>query len=275
MSPFLRLVLTLVAVAVALNLLIVAIANARGQRRLAAERHQHLDALREILDASNGRLRRLEIAVEWQRIDAADQVLESSLLLRQDLTPDAPAAVPAGAPARGAAVPVARLNVPGDHLWLDGIVLTFAPGFGEGDPELAVLAGKRLPFFSRLVARRADDSPLRPGARPRPAAPEAQFAFLEQWRVPEVTRIAPGIPGVNELEQRVWSRVWELMPDLATLPGKWQNRGLGALSKGPVELVVKKGKAYTAFLTLDTLTIEEDQSPRALADLLEMARGLE
>ena len=116
MPTFVRFIFTLLLVGVVMNLGIVTVSNVRTRHRqvhdLAEEQHR----FGQMIIVVSKQLRRGQMAVEWQRIDANQKVLETSLLLRLFMP---------RADGSSVALPVVRVIIPGDRVCLDGMQLDF------------------------------------------------------------------------------------------------------------------------------------------------------
>jgi hypothetical protein len=251
MSTFVRFVFFVLIVGIFVNLTIVLLADARSQRREEMNARKDYETFQNSMVRQDKSLRRADIAVEWQRINARNEILETSLLIRRYAPLEGEQSQP---------LPVVRVKIPGTRLSVDGIVLDFDAMFGQDSEELRVFQGHKLAYFLHVYG---EGQPL----------PE-QFCFVRTGEVPELTRIHPknNLPTVAEM--RWWQRVWDLMPDLEKPIHESSRFGLKVSLVGPASRAVKIGRTYSAFLQYpysgpEGLTLEEDSTPGLLSELLE------
>src|SRR4051812_29577332 len=98
-----------------MNLGIVMLANTRSEHRQAEDMAREQKQFAEVIARYNGQLRRGDIAVEWQKIDATQRVLETSLLVR----------IYTESSTGREALPIVRVTVPGGRVCVDGLQLEF------------------------------------------------------------------------------------------------------------------------------------------------------
>jgi hypothetical protein len=230
MHPFVRFIFTLLVVGIITNLVIVMFSNANTHREqirdLATERQRFDDHVKVI----NRQMRRGEITVEWQRLDANQKVLESSLLIRQFMPREE----------GPIALPTIRVIIPGDRVCIDGLKLYFDNLFSE---EYEKLRDVTLFNFGKVYA---DGAPA-----------ETRFNFLTPYTVPVATQIhtADNNPRATYFENKLWQYVWSLIDSKEP-----EKRGLTVKWMDPACKVVRTGALYQISIGLEGITISEDES---------------
>jgi hypothetical protein len=245
MSRFLRFIFTLIIAGVLVNLAIVLLANARShadQDRQKAVERDRFNALTHSLDKQ---LRRGEMAVEWQRVDANHNVVETSLLLRQFMPHD-DNPVP---------LPTVRVIIPGSRVCIDGLKLYFDPLFNE---EYAQLRDTTLFYFAHVYA---DSVPK-----------NERFTFIPLYEVPRATQVhaTDKRPVPTYLENRLWQSLWPLIQN----PAVAEKRGLKVTWIDPKCQVVKNGVLYKITVGLEGVTITEEDEALGRPEREEMLKEM-
>jgi hypothetical protein len=187
MTTFLRFIFAVLAAGTLLNLTIVTLANVTSERHRTAELKAERDEFAGLLDRVDRRLRRADIGVEWQTLDASDVVVESSLLVRQYYLSAADEMKP---------LPIVRVKVPGSRILVTGLLLEFDSLFAPDNTNLHVFRGKRLAYFDRVYVEG------------QPA--DQQFSFLTDLQAPELTRLHPVLPEDRELHKESFASLYEM-----------------------------------------------------------------
>jgi hypothetical protein len=231
MTPFVRFIFLILIGGAALNLAIVMVSNAHTHQRqvedLADERKQFADLIAIV----NNHWRWGEMAVEWQRIDANENVLETSLLVRQFMPVDSGQPIP---------LPLHRIIIPGDRVCIDGLKLDFDQYFTEDYKELR---NSTLFYFGRIYADKA--------------AEKDRFSFLIPYGVPQATQVrySGKNPQPTYFESKLWATIWDVIQSPS--PAK---RGLTATWLDPLCQKVKGGAMYKITVGLEGIKIEEDDT---------------
>jgi hypothetical protein len=250
MSSFLRFIFALIIIGVLVNLAIVLLANARSHALQIQEKAAERERFAALTHSLDKQLRRGDMAVEWQRVDANHNVIETSLLVRQYMPHDD----------KSVPLPTVRVIIPGNRVCISGLKLYFDPLF---NPEYAELRDTTLFYFASVYA----DS-----------VPRSQrFTFLPVDQVPIATQVhaTDKKPVPTYLENRLWQNLWPLIQQPLTA----EKNGLNVTWIDPVCKVVKSGALYRITVGLEGVTItEEDETfSRASRDemLNEMKEPLE
>jgi hypothetical protein len=249
MSSFVRFVFVILIVGMVVNLAIVLAANVQSQRHQTRQYQREIAEFKTHLTGIAGHVRRADIVVESQRIDAYGNTLESTLLVRQYASTGTSQENP---------LPVVRIVIPGDQLQAGGVVLEFDHLFAPESDEFAMLRNTQLPLFSRFC-----------GATETPAAdqPDERFTFFQRDQVPELVRLQPRIIQAGLFESRLWQYLWTLLPDpprdakypwVSARPGS----GLRAtwLKPATITVTIRDRHTYTAYISADgAVTLDADQ----------------
>ena len=169
MNPFVRFVFTVIAAGMFVNLLIVLTANAHSSQKQAADMAHEKTSFGEILENVDQRLRRADMVVESQEVDARGVAVKSTLLVRQYAATGSEQSRP---------FPVQRLTVPGNKVAIDGLVLKFDDSFAPDFPDLQILRGRTLAYFYRVYGE---------GESAPDKGPDTRFTFISQWQAPVLT----------------------------------------------------------------------------------------
>jgi hypothetical protein len=238
MSPFLRFIFTLIVLGAVLNLAIVLVSNARSDAIQDREKAVKRERFAQVLKLLNRNLRRADMVVESQRIDANHNVIETSLLVRQYM-PQEDAAVP---------LPSTRIIIPGNRVCIDGLRLSFDEWFNE---EYTELRGMTLFYFAHVYA---DGIPKKD-----------RFSFLIPDQVPLATQFyATGASAhPTYFENKLWQNLWTLIQQ--SNQAKAERSGLKATWLDPACKVVRGGTLYRMTVGLEGITVseEDDASSRA------------
>jgi len=258
MSSFIRFVFTVIAAGTVLNLLIVLTANARSAQKQATDMAHEKAAFGALLENADQRLRRADMVVESQEVDARGVAVKSTLLLRQ---------YAATGSEQTHAFPVRRVTIPGNKLAIDGLVLRFDDTFAQELPDLQILRNRTLGYFFRVYGE-AEFAPEK--------APDTRFSFLNQWQAPALTRLEPMEPRPTYYEQKLWPYVWGIVKEPPPAgDGKWlaTHRGIDVKWTLPAVHAVGLEHTYSAYIGPDgVISIEEDSTvgiPGLLDSMLE------
>jgi hypothetical protein len=228
MRIFVRFVLTILLAGMVINLTIVLLANAQSQRQQAEQYEARSRRFKLLLAEVSGRTRRADMILEKQRLDARNNPLESTLLVRQY---QATGAVQTGA------LPAVRFVIPGDQVEANGMLLEFDPQFSGQDGEYKLLQDTQLVFFTVFCGA---------GEKPAAHAPDERFTFMPRDQAPELLRERLQ---ASFFELKLWQSLWREIPELppgTVLP--WTvNRANGHLK--------------ATWLKPDTITVQLDSHP--------------
>ncbi len=252
MNSFFKFVVSVLLAGMALNLLIVFFANASSTRRLDRQMADERRQFQSTLETANGRLRRADCVVESQSVDAHGNATSSSLLIRQYASPGSDQSLP---------LHIQRVTIPGNDLYIDGLVLSFGDSFAADSPDLQLLQNRTLAYFARVFGK--DQIPTSKDA-------DTRYTFL-QAVVPDLTRLFPSEAHPTFFEQRLWPYVWNIVKE-PPLEGDntWSpaTHGIKFLWTAPAHHPVRLDHTYSAFIGPDgSLSIEED-SMGGMPDLL-------
>lgn len=253
MSPFVRFILVILVAGIAINLIIVIVANGQSQSRQEQQMLDDRRLFQKVVEKYNNSLRQADIAVEWQKIDAHDQVLETSLIIRQDAQSDSE---PAGAPRHHS---LTRIVIPGNRLHIDGLSLEFDAFFPE---EFLVLRNTKLRYFRYLYGEGPDGKPV---------PVEQRFSFMSPPDVPLATRIHPDIETPTFFEIRLWRTLWDLQQNDSLA----KQSGLTIMEIKDAARAVAAHKAYVATLGIEGITLDEDVTPGLAESILNDAKSLD
>jgi hypothetical protein len=238
MNKFVRIIFTILCLSIVAGLTVVMVANARSTRdqnaQVALETRRFEDLLRRL----DGRFRRAEMVVDWQKLDAEGTVTETGLLVRQfvlhenDETP----------------LHVQRVVIPGSEMRVDGLLLEFG---AEAPEDFAAARQRRIVLFAHVFG----------GEQP----PASRFTFLPANEVPLAARVH--MDRVTHHETVFWNYVWDRVQEqekngkAASLLGV-RATWLPAASRG-----VRRGLLYTAILTTEGVTIQETDDRRTVNEI--------
>jgi len=252
MAAFVRFVFTVMIVGMAVNLAIVLLANAQSQRRQDQQYTRQAGDFRTLVEEIEGHVRRADAVVEAQRVDARNQVVETTLLVRQYHSTGT---------AQSRPLPVVRIVIPGDQLQAGGLMLEFDRMFALDMDEYAMLRDRQLVFFGRFCGA-GEEAPTAPGAV------DERFTFMPRDQVPELVRLDPEAPQASYFERKLWEYLWGLAPDMprnATYP--WVSgsagHGLKATWLEPATIKVRPTHTYTAYVSPSGITLAEDDVGKA------------
>ncbi len=244
MTPFVRFVLLTIGLGVILNLSMVLYSTMRSSRNQALANKQEEQYFEQVIGRFNDRQRRMDILVQWQRIDARGKVLETSILIRRYLFPDKN---------EERHLPVVRVAIPGDRMTVDGMRLIFSENITQGD--VRTLQNKKLAYFDHVYSEEQNRLD--------------RFSFQTPYQVPLSSRVHVDRPSPMHYEIRLWSNVWEMIqnPQLAA------KRGLQVIRDVPATRVVKNGTLYSAYLGNEGISIEPREDPDIASDMFEEAES--
>jgi hypothetical protein len=250
MNGFVRSIFVLLIGASAIGLGIVLVADMRGERDQAENMRKEKASFGEMVSHYNGHLRRGEIAVEWQKVDASQQVMETSLLVRIYAIGEDGSEVP---------LPVERVVIPHNRVSVDGLMLDFDVIFSDKYPELR---NTELVYFDHIYA---DEQPL-----------DGRFALLEPYKVPRATQIHSD--RVTHYELELWSYLWDTIGGATDIPtnGKVVSKeGLTARWTEPATALVENGSVYAISIGRSGVHIEEDTDPSIRGNILREAARMD
>jgi hypothetical protein len=238
MSSFVRFIFTIVIVGMAVNLAVVLVANVRSERRQKAQYQRDAGLFHEMVEDVAGHVRRADIIVESQRLDARDTALESTLLVRQYRSRGTSQKDP---------LPVVRITIPGNKLQVTGLLLEFDSLFAGDRPEYEVLRNKQFVLFGTFGG--ADET-----AATRPGAAGESYSFVVRDQVPELLRLHPQAPQPSVFESGLWRRLWEVIPVVPRdarppLAASRPDLGVKATWLEPVTIYVRRTLTYTAYIS--------------------------
>ena len=239
MTRFVRFIFLIVAAGIAVSLGIVLSSDLRSQRQQRIAMTEERAKLEQVFARYHNRLRRAAIVVEWQKVNAVGEVLQSSLLVRRYGLDDA------GKPAT---MPVQRIVVPGARVCIDGLVLEFDALFSE---EFKALRNVHLNYFAHVYGEGQNK--------------DERFNFLHEGDVPDATQIHPD--RVTHEEMRLWRYVWVYILNPKTAPAQ----GLKVQWRDPACRTLKNGQAYMVFMGEEGIVFENADDPSLINDLLREA----
>ena len=232
MAAFVRFVFTIMIVGVAVNLAVVLAANSRSQHTRAVQYESQSQQFTKLVGSVDRHVRRADIIVESQRVDARNNVQESTLLLRQYRDVGTGQDHP---------LPVVRIIISGDMLQAGGLHLKFGSDFVGAGGEYQMLANKDIVLFGLFCG--ADET-----APTNPNMTDERFTFLVRDKVPQLLQLT----GVNS---RIDSASREIRAALKQGPDTDLTRDmLASLSK---ETLQSQAEA---------LGIDPKSSPRQMMD---------
>jgi hypothetical protein len=236
-------VFTLLIAGSAIAFGIVLFADRNSQRRQDADMAHEREHFADIISRYNGHLRHGDIGVEWQKTDATQQVMESSLLVR---------IYALDADGNETPLPVVRVVIPHNRVSVDGLQLDFDSGFPE---QYQALRGARVAYFDHIYA---DEQ-----------SPEDRFSLLTVDQVPRDTALHAD--HVTHYELQLWGGLWEMIhtPKLAA------KAGLKAVRTPPATRSVDYGKVYSIFLGFEGMKIVENTDPAVLTNMLREAARMD
>lgn len=173
MAAFVRFVFTIMIVGIAVNLLVVLAANSRSQHTRAVQYEAQAQQFTKLAGSVDRHVRRADIIVESQRVDARGNALESTLLLRQYRDVGTGQEQP---------LPVVRIVIPGDRLQAGGLHLKFGSDFAGDGGEYQMLANKDIVLFGLFCG--ADET-----APTNPSVTDERFTFLVRDKVPPLLQL--------------------------------------------------------------------------------------
>jgi hypothetical protein len=229
MSSFIRFIFFILIAGGVLNLAIVMFANVQTHQKqvqdLAAERER----FSRFIALVDNQWRLGEIAVEWQRVGPDENVLETSLLVREFMPVDDGQPIP---------LPLHRIIIPGDRLCVDGLKLEFKQWFTEDYKELR---GATLFYFDHVYAEQTPE--------------KDRFSFLTPYSVPQATQIhfTYRNPHPTYFESKLWDTLWDVIQN-----PNHEKLGLAVTWLDPAVEKLKRGALYKITVGLEGVKIEED-----------------
>ncbi len=232
MPSFVRFIFFLLIAGSAIAFGIVLLADTVSERRQARDLQTEQDRFSDVINRFNGRLRHGDIAVEWQKTDASQQAMETSLLVRIYTLNDEGAEVP---------LPIVRVIIPHNRVSIDGLDLDFDVVFPE---QYKALRNVRLAYFDEIYA---DGQP-----------PEERFSLLTPGRVPRTTQVHP--EHVTQYEVGLWQFLWDLIQN----PRLAAKNGLKVNHIPPATAILQNGSVYSIFLGIEGVKIEKNEDTAIL-----------
>jgi hypothetical protein len=245
MSSFVRFIVLLVIVGVVGSLALVIFSNAQGRRQQVKDIAGEHELLAEHMRRLSEGLRRGEMAVEWQKVDANDKVLQSSLLIRQYM------------PMKGdrlKAMPTVRVIIPGSRVCIEGIRLEFGSAYPV---EFQEMRGTKMSFFTNVYAEETEK--------------KERFTFWELYQVPQGMEVhaLEFNSHVTNFETKLWQLVW----DLVQSPDDAKKNDLKVFTPEKVPSMkacreVHKGEFYRIDIGREGVTIMASDNRDARQDML-------
>jgi hypothetical protein len=243
LSPFVRFVFGLLIAGSVIAFSIVLLADMRSEQTQSADMTKERERFADIIARYNGHLRHGDIAVEWQKTDATQQVMETSLLVR---------IYALDADGNETPLPILRVVIPHNRVSVDGLQLDFDSGFPE---QYKALRGVRLAYFDHIYT---DEQPL-----------DERFSLLSDSKVPRDTAIHAD--RVTHYELELWENLWEMI-DTPKLAAK---TGLKAVRTPPATRSLEDGKVYSIYLGVEGVQIVENTDPAVLNNMLSEAHRVD
>ncbi len=251
MNGFVRSIFVMLIGASVLGLAIVMIADVRGEHRQAEDMRSEKALLGAVIGRYNGHLRRGEIAVEWQKVDASQEVMETSLLVRVYGIGEDGSEFP---------LPLERVVIPHNRVSVDGLILDFDVIFTDKYPELR---NAELAYFDHVYANGQ--------------LAEDRFGFLKPYRVPEATQIHSD--RVTQYEVELWSHLWDLMGGVTDVPATGRvasKEGMTVRWTEPATCdLVENGSVYAISIGRGGVHIQEDTDPAIRGNMLREAARMD
>jgi len=260
MNPFVRFILFLLIAGSGIAFGIVLLADLRGARHQTADMMREKALFSEVVDRFNGQQRHGAIAVEWQKVDASQQVMESSLLVRiYTIGPDG----------HEVALPIERVVIPRNRVCVEGLKLHFDDSFSD---EYKDLRRATLFYFSQI---HADGDP-----------PENGLSLFKPYEVPLATQMHAD--RTTQFELQLWQYLWDLIQRPAQAeknglvidpPPSTQPAGEDLSSRSSSESTaenkspfiaartVTNGTVYSIYVGSEGTSISEDNDPPLLNDM--------
>jgi hypothetical protein len=266
MNSFVRFILVLLVAGSAIAFGIVLLADVRGSRQQASDMEREKALFSEVLDRYSGKQAHGLIAVEWQKTDGNQQVMQSSLLVRLFRL---------NAEGKETPLPIKRVVIPQDRVAVEGVLLNFDYSFSE---EYAALRGKSLTYVHFI---HADGGPREEG-----------LTLLEPYKVPLTTQMHED--RATQYEAQLWTYLWDLilvprdgMHGLSVTPepSSWAvgESGKGGSSaperKGDPRFVaarkVTNGTVYSVYVYSEGTSIVEENDPALFTDMNNEAKQMD
>jgi hypothetical protein len=249
MAIFVRFVFAILIVGMVVSLAIVLTKNVRSQRNQGERYQNEIGEFKMRLADIEGHVRRADIVVESQRIDANEKALETTLLVRQYASTGTSQENP---------LPVVRIVIPGDQLQAGGVMLEFDNLFAPDIDEFGILRNKQLLLFGRFCGA-TETAPAE--------GPDERFTFFPREQVPELMRLKPNATEPSVFESRLWQYLWTLLPDPprdAKFPWVSAKSGGGLkatwLNPATITVTVRGAHTYTAYIDGGgNITLSADQ----------------
>ncbi|MGN6369944.1 MAG: hypothetical protein ACTHN5_16935 [Phycisphaerae bacterium] len=260
MNSFVRFILVLLVMGSAIAFGIVLWADVHGARNQAADLEREKALFSEVVERYSGKQAHGLIAVEWQKTDGNQQVMESSLLVRL---------FSLNAEGKESPLPIQRVVIPQDRVAVEGLLLNFDYNFSD---EYAPLRGKSLTYIHFI---HADGAPRGDG-----------LSFLVPYKVPRATQMHED--RATQFEMQLWSYLWDLIlvprdgrhglsvtPDPSTWPVVEPGKAAKAapMTESDRRFIaarkVSNGGIYSVYVSADGASIVENNDPALFNDMRE------
>ncbi len=219
------------------GLAVVLLANARSSRQQSVRVALEAQRFADLLGRLNGHFRRAELTVDWQKVDAAGDITETGLLVRQ-FALEAQGEEP---------LPVERVVIPGSAVRIDALLLTFT---GAVIPDFSVARDTRLILFGHVYGNGESRSDY--------------FSFMARDQVPAAARVHGD--RTTHGETLFWNYAWEFIRG-ADQQGQPPKSAVQVTWLPAASRVLRRGLLYTAIASADGVTISESDDRRILNDI--------
>jgi len=261
MNSFVKFILGVLVVGSTIAFGIVMLGDVRAGRQQATDLAREKELFADVVDRFSGKQAHALIGVEWQTVDASQQVMETSLLVRNFTL---------GADGKEVALPIQRVVIPRDRVAVQGLKLSFDDSFSEDYKELR---GKNLLYVHFIYADGG--------------TPATGLTLLLSGKVPRATQMHED--RATQFEMQLWQYLWDLIyrshdarQGLSVVPDQtaWFTQDV---EKGPhgtgatmtdaerIYVAVRKlsnGTVYSVYVAAeDGTTIIENNDPALLPDM--------
>ncbi|HUO07244.1 MAG TPA: hypothetical protein VM008_02855 [Phycisphaerae bacterium] len=260
MNSFFKFIMTLLVVGSTIAFGIVLLGDVRAARQQATDLAREKDLFADVVERFSGRQAHALIGVDWQKVDASQQVMETSLLVRNFTL---------GADGKEVALPIERVVIPRDRVCVQGLKLSFDDSFSEDYKDLR---GRNLLYVHFIYADGGD--------------PDKGLMLVRRWKVPRATQMHED--RATQFEMQLWQYLWELMYKARDArhglsvnpePGTWYGQASGTSPHGAGVTMtdagiyvaarrVSNGGVYSVYVAADDgTTITENNDPALLPDM--------
>ena len=262
MNRFVRLILVILIAAAGMGIAVVVLANTRSRQIQDKQTREERAQMQKLLGEVSGHLRRADMVVESQEVDARRKAIRTTLLVRQYAS--------LMGSEKSQPLRIARVVIPGDRVSVDGMRLEISERFAEEAEEFRELRGARLYYFGMI--RGEQDKGIK-----SPDGKDSRFSFLERFEVPQLTRLRPGEARPSTFERQQWSYLWSLIPEPLEGSAKTTKNGLTTTWLPPKTITVQLERIYSAFVGIDGVSLEEYSTAgqsRLVEEMLEEGKKL-